>query len=100
MIEIGDYISDNLKSPKDALNILNKIQETVDKLIDFPLMGPLLSNRSCIESNYRFLVSSNYYIFYLVEADIIYISRILYCRRDYMTLLFGDNDFGKLHESE
>lgn len=88
--EIGDYIANTLKSPKAALNTVNRIQDTVDKLADIPFIGSLLSCVVKTESNYRFLVCGNYLIFYRAHMDSVYISRVLYSRRDYMTILFDD----------
>ena len=39
---------------------------------------------------YRYLVCGSYLIFYHVDADTVYIDRVLYGRRNYLTLLFGD----------
>ena len=43
-----------------------------------------------MESNYRFLVSGNYLSFYRTYGNEVYVDRILYARRDYMRVLFGD----------
>ena len=88
--EIGDYIAQTLKNPIAALNTLRKIQDTVDKLTDFPLIGSALSSNAGMEKEYRYLVSRNYLVFYRVQTDSVYIARILYGRRDYMSILFGD----------
>ena len=36
------------------------------------------------------LLYANYLIFYRYEDDIVFVSRILYGRRDYTHILFGD----------
>jgi toxin ParE1/3/4 len=43
-----------------------------------------------IQTNYRFLVCASYLIFYRCEDEIIFVLRILYGRRDYTRILFGD----------
>ena len=43
-----------------------------------------------MESDYRFLVSGNYLSFYRTYGNEVYVDRILYARRDYMRILFGD----------
>lgn len=89
--EIGDYIEETLKSPIAALNTVNRIQDAVDKLADFPLIGTLLSAVVGIaDSDYRFLVCANYLAFYRVNGETVYIDRILYGRRDYIAILFPD----------
>jgi plasmid stabilization system protein ParE len=42
--QIGDYIAKQLKSPGAALNTINKIQDKIDVLADFPLIGASLSS--------------------------------------------------------
>jgi toxin ParE1/3/4 len=95
--EIGDYIANTLKSPIAALNTLNKIQDAVDKLAHFPFIGSLLSNVVKMETDYRFLVCENYIVFYRTYTDSVFISRVLYGKRDYMNILF---DGATLNEPE
>lgn len=45
-----------------------------------------------IESDYRFLVSGNYLIFYRAYGAEVYIDRVLYGRRDYLRILFDGLD--------
>lgn len=88
--EIGDYIAETLKSPVAALNTVNKIQDAVDMLICFPQIGSPLSSIVSVETDYRFLVSGNYLVFYRERKEVINIDRVIYGRRDYMAILFGD----------
>ena len=90
MREIGDYISHELRNPDAALRIIRRIHDTMSPLREFPDMGsPLLiaGNQSV---PYRRLVCGSYLIFYHVGSEAVYIDRVLYGRRDYMALLFGD----------
>jgi len=87
---IGDYISAALKNPAAALNTLNGIQDSIDNLADFPLIGTPLSSIVKIDTEYRFLVCGNYLVFYRVKIDSVYIDRVLYGRRDYISILFND----------
>ena len=48
-----------------------------------------------IESDYRFIISDNYISFYRAYGSEVYIDRILYARRDYMRILFGDSTTDK-----
>ncbi len=88
--QIGDYISQTLKSPMAALNTVGKIQDSVDLLADMPMMGAQLRSIADMDSDYRFLVSGNYLAFYRVTDDNVFIERILYGRRDYLSVLFSD----------
>ena len=54
-----------------------------------PELGPRLSSIIDLDTDYRFLVCSNYLAFYRIAGSHVYIVRILYGRRDYITMLFG-----------
>jgi addiction module RelE/StbE family toxin len=89
--QIGDYIAEQLKNPGASLNTVNKIQNKIDTLSDFPLIGSPLSSIYEITTDYRFLVCGNYLAFYRPQDnDDVLIDRILYGRRDYLAILFGD----------
>jgi len=90
MEEIGGYIADSLKSPMAALNTLNKMQDAINRLEDFPLMGSPLSSPDGMITEYRFLVCGNYLVFYRATEDNVFIDRVIYGRRDYMAILFGN----------
>ena len=94
--QIGDYIEKTLKNPTAALKAVNRIQNKADKLADFPLMGTRLSSIMPIDTDYRFLVCGKYLAFYRVQADDVYIDRVLYGKRDYIAILFGE----LLHDDE
>jgi plasmid stabilization system protein ParE len=88
--ETWDYIMMDLANPDAAENVVNEIIDTIDKLEDFAGMGVPLSSVADVETDYRFLLSGNYMIFYRPEEADIYIDRILYGRRDYLRILFSD----------
>ncbi len=90
--KIGDYIAGQLKSPAAALNTVNAIQEKINKLTDFPYMGALISAvyDDIDVGDYRFLVCANYLAFYRVRENTVYIDRIMYGRRNYIAILFGE----------
>ena len=88
--QIGDHIADNLKNPKAARNTVNRIQDAIDRLSEFPLIGASLSSIADVDTDYRFLVCGNYFAFYRPQEKEVLIDRILYGRRDYLTILFGN----------
>ena len=90
--EIGDYISEQLKNPIAAWSIVNAIQDKIDKLADFPQLGTLLSAiyDDIDVGDYRFLVCHNYLSFYRVEGSNVHIDRIIYGRRNYISIMFGE----------
>jgi addiction module RelE/StbE family toxin len=84
---IGDYTANNLKSPIAALNTVRRIQDSIDKLADFPLMGASLSFIVNVDTDYRYLVCGNYLAFYRTDEVVVNIDRILYGKRDYISIL-------------
>lgn len=88
--EIWDYIFYELCNPSAAENTVNGIMDVVDKLKDFSEIGVPLSSVTDVESDYRFLISGNYMVFYRIDGGNVYIDRILYGRRSYLRILFPD----------
>ena len=88
--EIWAYISDELQNPESALKTVNGVMDTVDRLNDFPEMGPPLSSVTNIESMFRFLVCGSYIAFYHLDGNAVSIDRILYGKRDYIRILFEE----------
>ena len=91
MKDISDYISVTLCNPAAAKRIVKKIIAAYSKLTDQPFMGVALSSKINVETPFRYLISGNYLIFYQVN-DHIEIHRIIYGRRDYIKMLFTNND--------
>ena len=89
--QIGDYIANTLKNPSAALNTVNKVQDSIERLCDFPLSGAPLSSIVEMDTDYRFLVCGNYLAFHHAREDSVYIDRILYGKRDYISILFRDS---------
>jgi addiction module RelE/StbE family toxin len=87
---IEEYITKELGNPVAAQNTVSKIINAVRGLVDFPDIGAPLSSIVDLQTNYRFLVSGNYLIFYRHEDGRIFVIRILYGKRDYIRSLFGE----------
>lgn len=85
-----EYIIEELCNEQAAVNTVSKITKRIRMLADFPESGVLLSSIIDIETDYRFLVCGNYTAFYRVENSMVYIVRILYGRRNYVQILFGE----------
>lgn len=90
LVDIKNYISEELYSPQAAINLVAKITKRMRGLLEYPGIGVSLSAVIDIQTDYRFLVCDNYLIFYRYEDDVVYVIRILYGRRDYMRVLFND----------
>jgi toxin ParE1/3/4 len=93
LLDIKDYITNESDNPKAANNTIRKIIESYEKLKEFPLLGMELSSRIDVVTDYRYLVSGNYLVFYKFDDLYVSIYRIIYARRDYINLLFNDGDF-------
>ena len=88
--EIKAYIAEDLENPQAALSTVTKITKTIRMLQDHALIGTPLSALADVNSDYRYLVSGNYMVFYRVAGKDVFIDRVLYGRRDYLRILFAD----------
>ncbi len=88
--EIWDYISSELQNISAAERTVNRSMDAVDQLADFAEIGSPLSSIADVNSDYRFLVTGNYLTFYRVQSSNVYVDRVLYGRRDYLRILFGE----------
>ena len=87
LLGIFDYISYELYSPQAASNLIDRIEEQIERLCDFPLSCALVQDTVLRAKGYRRLVVNNFNIFYLVEDHLIIIERVLYGKRSYENLL-------------
>jgi len=99
LIEIKNYIAKELENPTAAINVVRKIIDSYEKLKEFPMMGADLSVKVNIKTDFRYLVSSNYIVFYRVDDEYVSIYRILYAGRDYLRILFP-NEIDLSYEDE
>ena len=96
LIAIEKYIAENTGSAEAAKKVVNKIIKNIRRLEAFAGIGAPLSSIIDMATDYRFLVCDNYIAFYRVESEFVsnkiavYIDRILYKKRDYISILFGE----------
>ena len=88
--EIKQYIKDELCNEQAAKNTVAKILKKIKLLSDFPESGSSLSAIVGFDTDYRYLICDNYIAFYRIENKNVLIVRVLYGRRNYMQILFGD----------
>ena len=88
--EIKAYIAEDLENPQAALSTVMKITKTIRMLQDHALIGTPLSAVADVNSDYRYLVSGSYMVFYRVAGKDVFVDRVLYGRRDYLRILFAD----------
>jgi addiction module RelE/StbE family toxin len=81
LTEIVDYIK--IDSPQSALNFLDKIDESISHLEQFPFIGVIPNDIRLQSLGYRILLIDNYLVFYVVFDDIVEIRRIISGKRKY-----------------
>ena len=89
LTEAGDYIAHRRHNRPAARNLIRKIQAAVKTLEQFPHSGTPLDAPD-VQVLYRYLVCGNYMVFYHISGEAVWIDRILYGRRDYLAILFGN----------
>lgn len=89
LLEIKTYIANDLSSPQAATNVTSKIIKSCSNLKEFPDLGAELKNKFDVDTDIRYLISSNYIAFYRHDADTVRIIRIIDSRTNYMQYLFG-----------
>ena len=90
LLEIKNYIENELQNPIAAHNTISKIIETYEDLIVFPNAGISVEKYISFPTDYKFVAANNYSIFYRIEDEVIRIVRILYSKRDFIRVLFGE----------
>lgn len=88
--QIKDYLISQFGDNTATKNIRRIIKE-IKTLESFPLKGPGVWERYGIDSEYRYIFANKNYVFYRVDEDAVRIIRILDARRDFLTILFGNN---------
>lgn len=83
---VGDHISRD--NPHRALTYVRELRGVALHLGDMPNAFPLVPRYERL--GIRLRVSGNYLIFYRVEADQVFIVRILHGARNYEPLLFPE----------
>ena len=87
--QIYSYISGKLFNPPAASDLLEKIEQGIMKLKDFPNSCSLVSDELLKSKGYRKLIVENYIVFHLVnelEKQVV-IMRILYGAQNYQDFL-------------
>jgi len=91
---IQDYIANEQESPQAALKVIETILDRIEDLIGFPDTGTLLFPKVNFPTNYRYARAAGYLIFYRHENDLIFIDRIIHGKRDYIAILFPQEEDG------
>jgi plasmid stabilization system protein ParE len=93
LLDVLRYISEKLKSPIAASNLLDLIEQKMAILEDSPFSCKIIDDEYFKKKEIRFLQVKNYLIFFRIniEKKEVSIIRILYARRDWVNIL-KDNE--------
>lgn len=80
LINIIDYITDTLKAPKAAMDLVDALDASISRLAQFPYSGRVYQLVQPLQSEYRVLPVKNYLVFYVVNQHEVEIHRILYAK--------------------
>ena len=92
LLEIKNYIENELQNPIAAHNTVEKIIETYEDLANYPEIGISVERYVSFPTDYKFVLANNYSIFYRIESEVVKVIRIMYSRRDFVRILFEDNN--------
>ena len=89
MEEIFDYISGKLFAEIAAINLLEKIEESIMRLEEFPFSCSLVTDELIKNKGYRKLHVENFIVFYLVDETQrkVIVMRVLYGAQNYLDFL-------------
>lgn len=85
LAEIVDYL--NTLSQQAALKYYDMLVEEIASLSTMPERCPHPRDLALTAKGYRYLIVKDYLVFYMVVGDTVQIHRILYGRRDYLSIL-------------
>ena len=87
LIEITDYISNNLNNPEVALRLVDDIEIEINRRLEIPLaFAPYPTSKNRPYPYYRINIR-NFSVFYVVIGDTMEVRRVLYAKRNIDNLL-------------
>ena len=85
LVEIVDYL--NTLSTDVALKYYDMLVNEIASLSSLPERCPHPKDLALTAKGYRYLIVKDYLVFYMVVGNTVQIHRILYGRRDYLSIL-------------
>ncbi len=85
LTDIVDYL--NTLSVDVALKYYDMLVDEIASLSSMPERCPRPRDLALAAKGYRYLIVKDYLVFYMVVEDTVQIHRILYGRRDYLSIL-------------
>ena len=92
LLEIKNYIENELQNPIAAHNTVETIVKTYEDLAKDSDVGIPVDRYLPFPTDYKFVLANNYSVFYRIEKDVVKVIRIMYSRRDFVKILFGENE--------
>lgn len=80
LISILDWIAKD--TPTRTLKFIDKLEEKIRKLEQFPLLGRIPRNPKLREYGYRVLVVDEYLVFYIIRKSTVEVHRVIRVSRD------------------
>ena len=89
LVEIQQYITEELQSPQAAFDFVDDIEEQILNLEHMPKRFALVDDERLASKGVRLIPVKNFLIFYVVdeEAKTVNIVSVMYGKRDWMNLL-------------
>lgn len=88
LVEIKASIAED--SPEQAVKVVAKILQDMERLVDFPESGNKLSNKIRFQVKYRYIITYSYASIYYVEDDEVIVTTVLHLARDFSAIKFED----------
>lgn len=80
------YISNILYNVDAAKNFKSRINDAIGKVAKNPKINSQLKTNQILEYEYRYVYVGNYYLIYHYDEENIYITRLIYSKRDFDNL--------------
>jgi toxin ParE1/3/4 len=80
LFNIISYISDCLKAPEAAMDLVEALDNAIARLRNFPYSCRVYQPVETLEAEYRVLPVKNYLVFYVVNECKVEIHRIIYAK--------------------
>lgn len=87
MVEIYEYIAENLKVPDTAMKQYDRIADGIESLNESPERCKLFESQPEHDVGLRLLLVDNYSVIYVLEGDCVTVLRVMYSPFDIITRL-------------
>lgn len=89
LMELRNYIADALLAPETARSYVQAIRREIETLSVMPARYKLLDEEPWHSGGIRRLIAKNFFVYYGIDESekIVYVTNIIYARRDQITAL-------------